>query len=45
MVVVMLRHSVSERHVLARLGARIGQLEGAPEVRISTKDADPFQWA
>ncbi len=45
MAVLMLRHSVSERHMLARLADRLRSLDGGPDVVLSERDADPFRWA
>jgi putative NIF3 family GTP cyclohydrolase 1 type 2 len=45
MAVVMLRHSVSERLMLAKLAERVRQAGSGLDVSVSEADADPFRWA
>ncbi|MDD4888498.1 MAG: Nif3-like dinuclear metal center hexameric protein [Phycisphaerae bacterium] len=45
MAVVAVRHSVSERLVLARLAKRIADTAPGLTLRVSESDADPFRWA
>jgi dinuclear metal center YbgI/SA1388 family protein len=45
LAVVAVRHSVSERIVLARLAERLAKVAPLLATRVSQADADPFRWA